>query len=94
MKREDFKCEHCESSDITLNVHHAYYERGRKPWDYPSRSLHCLCQPCHEKTHWIMNQLLDIIQSRVMAPYIREIVDFVIAVEERAKVEERETVSQ
>jgi len=38
MQLAGFKCERCRSSDDTLNVHHAYYERGKKPWEYPTRA--------------------------------------------------------
>lgn len=51
MQRADFKCERCGDGTVTLNVHHTYYERGRKPWEYPNESLECLCEPCHEKEH-------------------------------------------
>ncbi len=48
MKREEFMCERCGDADKTLNVHHAYYETGLMPWEYPDESLHCLCEPCHK----------------------------------------------
>lgn len=47
LKRFDFHCEDCGSGEITLNVHHSYYERGLKPWEYPDESLHALCEGCH-----------------------------------------------
>jgi hypothetical protein len=34
-----------------LNVHHTYYQSGKKPWEYPDESLITLCNPCHRKTH-------------------------------------------
>lgn len=51
MQRADFKCEHCGSETTTLNVHHTYYRRGRKPWEYDHETLRCLCEPCHKKEH-------------------------------------------
>jgi len=53
MQKADFTCEDCRSSDKTLNVHHGYYERDRKPWEYPDEALHCLCEDCHEQRHGI-----------------------------------------
>jgi hypothetical protein len=47
MERSKFECEECGSKTTTLNVHHSYYEKGLKPWEYPDESLHCLCEPCH-----------------------------------------------
>lgn len=59
MERAGFKCESCArldakyesgyvNEDATLEVHHAYYERGKEVWEYPDDSLHCLCKKCHD----------------------------------------------
>lgn len=48
MERDSFTCQRCDSRDKTLNVHHSYYEKGKSPWEYPSYSLHTLCEDCHE----------------------------------------------
>jgi len=34
-----------------LNIHHKYYIKGKKPWDYPNTALITLCQDCHHKRH-------------------------------------------
>lgn len=49
MERAGFTCEECDKGDETLNVHHSFYEKNRDPWDYPDRSLHCLCEKCHDE---------------------------------------------
>jgi len=49
MQRDEFSCSYCGSSNKTLNVHHTYYEKGNAPWEYPTESLHCLCEGCHDK---------------------------------------------
>lgn len=49
MELANFECESCGAKDITLHVHHKYYEKGRKPWEYPDESLHCLCEDCHKE---------------------------------------------
>jgi endonuclease IV len=49
MQRAGFACEHCEADDKQLSVHHSYYEKGKKPWEYPTESLHCLCDDCHRE---------------------------------------------
>ncbi len=48
MELAGFACEMCEDSDRTLNVHHAFYEKDLKPWEYPLESLHCVCEDCHK----------------------------------------------
>ena len=34
-----------------LNVHHTYYIKGRKPWEYGNDTLVTLCENCHKKRH-------------------------------------------
>jgi hypothetical protein len=48
MERDEFKCRMCHRSDVTLNVHHAYYERGKKPWEYDDDILFTFCEECHK----------------------------------------------
>lgn len=40
---------------ISLNVHHRYYIKGKKPWEYQIESLITLCSNCHKKLHEIEN---------------------------------------
>ena len=49
----DYECENCGSKEKTLHVHHTYYEKGLKPWQYPTESLRCLCEECHKETQAI-----------------------------------------
>jgi hypothetical protein len=49
MESAGFACQECYSETNTLTVHHTFYVRGRKPWEYPNDSLQCLCKECHEK---------------------------------------------
>lgn len=34
-----------------LNVHHEYYQEGKRPWEYPDEALTTLCWSCHEELH-------------------------------------------
>jgi len=55
MERDNFTCRSCGKSDkdegTTLNVHHAYYIKGRKPWEYAPNLLTTICSECHELRH-------------------------------------------
>ena len=51
MQRDGFKCRDCESNKETLNVHHAYYVKGRRCWSYPDFALETLCHGCHNDRH-------------------------------------------
>lgn len=42
-----------------LNIHHNYYVRGKKPWEYPNDALVTLCEDCHKKRHENAIPLLD-----------------------------------
>lgn len=57
MALAEFACEACGDVETTLNVHHTYYERGHKPWEYPTESLRCLCEPCHEIAQAVQDSL-------------------------------------
>lgn len=37
--------------EIILHVHHKYYIRGRKPWEYDDDALITLCNWCHWDIH-------------------------------------------
>ena len=49
MDRDNFMCNTCFSTIKSLHVHHAYYEKGKNPWEYPSEALTTQCESCHEK---------------------------------------------
>ena len=34
-----------------LNIHHTYYIKGNKPWEYDNDALVTLCEDCHKKRH-------------------------------------------
>jgi hypothetical protein len=63
MERDDFTCKGCGASDkdegTTLNVHHAYYVKGKKPWEYDNSSLSTRCCKCHKIAHEKQNLLLS-----------------------------------
>jgi hypothetical protein len=47
MERDKFTCQHCSSSEKTLNVHHKFYKKRAEPWDYEDWQLITLCEDCH-----------------------------------------------
>jgi hypothetical protein len=48
LQRDDFTCRACFNNEETLHVHHCFYTRDARPWDYPLGSLVTLCASCHE----------------------------------------------
>ena len=63
MQRDNFTCIACGRSDkdegTTLNVHHAYYIKGVKPWEYGNHLLTTRCSECHEEMHEDQHRLLQ-----------------------------------
>jgi len=47
LERDEFTCQICFNTENTLHVHHCYYSKGRKPWEYEDSSLKTLCADCH-----------------------------------------------
>src|SRR4030042_6805389 len=45
-----FKCSKCDSGGV-LEVHHLYYIKGKRLWQYPDKALIVLCKDCHTKWH-------------------------------------------
>jgi len=45
-----FKCSECGSGGV-LDVHHLYYVKGKRLWEYPYKALVVLCRDCHIKWH-------------------------------------------
>lgn len=62
MDRAGFECEECGVKDVTLNVHHTYYKKGAKPWEYEDSSLRCLCEDCHKITHELAEDMKTILR--------------------------------
>lgn len=60
--RDNFTCTHCQSQEDCANfqVHHGYYHKDKDPWDYPSESLHTLCDPCHDLVKKVQAELKEL----------------------------------
>lgn len=48
LERDEYTCQHCLDKDEQLHVHHQYYVKGRKPWEYPGFCYKTLCKSCHD----------------------------------------------
>ncbi len=46
-----WECENCGDKEMTLNVHHKRYIKGRMAWEYERELLEVLCEPCHKAGH-------------------------------------------
>ena len=46
--RDEFKCRICKDTSSELHIHHCWYEKGFKAWEYPDECYVTLCAACHE----------------------------------------------
>lgn len=49
LERDGWKCRGCFREEKELHVHHAYYRKGKKPWEYDNAVLSTFCGDCHAK---------------------------------------------
>lgn len=43
--------EYDEDKFFDLNIHHKYYQKGKKAWEYENDALITLCRKCHHTEH-------------------------------------------
>jgi hypothetical protein len=56
LERDNFACQDCGETTVTLHVDHSYYERI-EPWEYDQDTLMTLCGPCHTRRGALRRQL-------------------------------------
>ena len=88
-ERDNFTCQSCERTDITLSVHHRYYAYC-EPWEYPNEALQTLCEVCHNTVtllgEQITNELLyDAIKRHPL--FTRMVAQLCVLVEEEPSFE-------
>lgn len=44
-------CECCRRKDVILQVHHAFYDPNKEPWEHDDDALVVLCEHCHKAFH-------------------------------------------
>lgn len=57
LKRDNYTCRVCgatRENGVKLDVHHRYYFKNTKPYDYPNSMLYTLCAKCHMEEHGLI----------------------------------------
>lgn len=62
LNRDNFKCTRCNSSELTLHVHHIKYFKG-EPWDTPNEYLTTLCFLCHKLEEGLKDAPQDLLKA-------------------------------
>jgi 5-methylcytosine-specific restriction endonuclease McrA len=65
LERDKFTCTSCGEKEKQLHVHHGYYGKNKKIWEYENETLVTLCFLCHNLEHELnlnegVNRLLSI----------------------------------
>lgn len=55
--RNGGRCESCDMTPKRLDVHHRFYEAGKKKWEYDEFTLDALCPRCHGKADELRRKL-------------------------------------
>lgn len=59
-----------------MQVHHGAYLKNKKPWEYPVKMLHCLCEICHESSSLDMEEFKAVLAT--VSPYRIELVTTIL----------------
>ena len=51
LEHAEWRCQICGSNKETIHVHHSYYTKGKKPWEYPLGSMIAVCATHHAMIH-------------------------------------------
>lgn len=65
LKRDDYKCTCC-GNENDLHVHHLYYERNLKAWEYDNETLKTVCGKCHDMLHNDLAKLSGLIAWEIL----------------------------
>ena len=78
LERDEYMCQSCYNSEMTLHVHHMVYNNC-EPWDIPNDCLTTLCERCHnietEQKSSAGKKLLREFKKRFHAYNLEEIAD-------------------
>jgi hypothetical protein len=83
LNRDQWTCTNCGATSKTLHEHHAYYEKGIVPWDYPDESLTTYCVECHQKAQDML-KLLHRQIGRIDSTDIYDLYGFALGLESRS----------
>jgi hypothetical protein len=81
LERDRWTCTVCGRSDLTLHVHHGYYEGRFDPWDYDNETLHTVCAVCHDQADCLRRDIqyqmakLPIRIQKELLPLLAELTD-------------------
>lgn len=77
LERDEWCCQKCSDTKQTLHIHHRYYTKGKKIWDYPNEAFITLCKDCHkEETDYrkeVEATLLDALRRKFLYSEVHDL---------------------
>ena len=64
--QKGFRCEECGDEESQLAVHHKYYKKDFKPWDYQDDAYMVFCTTCHEAVHKAKKIVLTVEEAKII----------------------------
>ena len=52
LERDSFTCQLCSDTETELHIHHKFYEKGKKAWQYENSNFMTVCKVCHKTTEF------------------------------------------
>jgi hypothetical protein len=68
LEKWDFSCACCGNKKKELHVHHIQYKKNSKIWEYENFELIALCSQCHEKLHYELDEIQQLITTIITQP--------------------------
>lgn len=93
MDRDNFQCRECGDGKTTLNVHHTYYTRDAKPWEYPDESLRTLCEKCHELRSVVEKEIKKSIGA-LRPHYLHMLHGYLLAIQLNARIGQEKSTAK
>ncbi len=81
LERDGFMCQYCQDKEEELHVHHKYYEKGKRIWEYNEDAFITLCKSCHEEETSCMKEVIPEFMNLMKKLFnSSEINDFMISI--------------
>lgn len=81
LERDNWTCQCCGNTKLTLHVHHRYYIKGKDPWEYPKEALITLCEECHEIETAVRPEVEQLLLNAFREKFLRnEVETFAITI--------------
>jgi Fe-S oxidoreductase len=65
-ERDNYRCQCCGDTSSFLHVHHLYYQKNLKAWEYDKESLVTVCESCHAALHTSIPKIISLMVIQIV----------------------------